>query len=75
MGGETTRVCGTKRLALKIEVKRLGGKRPGGNVLGRNVLLPLFVPEFSCWVLIRTVLIILHDLPIKRFANSYTWLP
>ena len=27
---ETTRVCGAKRLGLKIEAKRLGGKRPGG---------------------------------------------
>ena len=36
MGGETTRVCGAKRLGLKIEGKRPGGKRLGG----RNVLLP-----------------------------------
>ena len=43
-----TRVCGAKRLGLKIEAKRLGGERPGGKCLGgetswgRNVLLPLF---------------------------------
>ena len=29
-----TRVCGAKRLGLKIEAKRLGGKRPGGKRLG-----------------------------------------
>ena len=29
-GGETTRVWGAKRLGLKIEAKRLGGKRLGG---------------------------------------------
>ena len=34
MGDETTRVCGAKRLGLKIEAKRLGGKRPGGKRLG-----------------------------------------
>ena len=30
IGGETTRVCGAKRLGLKIGAKRLGGKRLGG---------------------------------------------
>ena len=34
IGGETTRVCGAKRLGLKIEAKRLGGKLPGGKRLG-----------------------------------------
>ena len=33
-GGEMTRVCGAKRLGLKIEAKRLGGKRLGGKRLG-----------------------------------------
>ena len=34
IGGETTRVCGAKRLGLKIEAKRLGGKRLVGKRLG-----------------------------------------
>ena len=38
-GGETTRVCGAKRLGLKIEAKRLGGKRPGGKRLGAKRLV------------------------------------
>ena len=40
LGGETTRVCGAKRLGLKIEAKRLGGKQPGGKRL---------VGETSCY--------------------------
>ena len=37
-GGETTNAWREKRPMVKIEPKRLGG---GGNVLGRNDLLPL----------------------------------
>ena len=47
IGGETTRVCGAKRLRLKIEAKRLGGKRPGGNVLGAKRLVTDRVSECS----------------------------
>ena len=36
-----TRVCGEKRLGLKIEAKRLGGETTRGETsCGRNVLLP-----------------------------------
>ena len=39
LGSETTRVCGAKRLGLKIEAKRLGGNDQGGNVLGAKRLV------------------------------------
>ena len=39
-----TRVCGAKRLGLKIEAKRQGGKRPGGKRL---------LGETSCYHLPR----------------------
>ena len=45
-----TRVCGAKRLGLKIEAKRLWGKRPGGGGGrgGGNVLLPSIVSVRLC---------------------------
>ena len=41
IGGKTTRVWGAKRPRLKIEAKRHGWKRLGGNVLGTKRLVTL----------------------------------
>ena len=66
-----TRVCGAKRLGLKIEAKRLGGKRPGGgNVLGRNVLFPR-ISEANLTILQQAPKWLLTETTRDQFSVKY----